>query len=90
MAAFQAEWYFDAAAQKLYFASNSSSGAAPSDAAQLEAVQAEVLVNITGSQVSQPHSILTSCPYAPSILTPCPHVPMPLAYYHHAPMALSY
>ena len=43
------EWHFDPATRQLYYASNSSTGEAPGDG-ELEAVQAEVLVNITGSK----------------------------------------
>ena len=68
------EWYFDAPAQRLYFASNSSTGAPPTDADQLEAVQAEVLVNITGSQAAPVLNVtfsgITLRDTAPTFLTP--------------------
>lgn len=49
------EWYFDASSQQLYYASNATSGAAPTDpssAVTMDAVQAEVLVNITGTKAT--------------------------------------
>ena len=44
------EWYFNATSRLLYYASNSTAGAAPDETVAMDAVQAEVLVNISGTK----------------------------------------
>ena len=57
------EWYFDETSHQLYYASNATSGASPTDprgAVTMDAVQAEVLVNITGTKATPVKNVTLS------------------------------
>jgi hypothetical protein len=67
------EYYWNASSNTLFFASNSTDGAAPQDG-ELEVILAEVLVNVSGTQTKPARSVslidVTIRDAGPSFLTP--------------------